>query len=155
MIRSRQEDREAKLYDFGLSSAAAGFGLRTSSQALISSLDAAQGLCWSELLALNGAEIVRESPTRVAQNTIGRIEIYIRIPPSVGVSPAGPHTHLFPEQLAKGGDVCRHSNPRPMCRARSTILLLKAVPDRGLYHPVLRSASAVSNSVMLAVSVYF
>ena len=31
--------------------------------------------------------------------------MYNRIPPSVGVSPAGPHTHLFPEQLAKGGDV--------------------------------------------------
>ncbi len=100
-----QEDREARLYDFGLSSVAAGFGLRTSSQALISSLDAALGLRWSEFLVLNGAEIVRESPTRVVRNTIGRIEIYNQIPPPGGVSPAGPHTHLFPDQLAKGGDV--------------------------------------------------
>jgi len=99
------EDRRARLYDLGLGSLAAGFGLRTSSQALIADLDAAQGLHWSELLALKGAEIVRESPTRVARNTIGRIEVYNRIPPPGGTSPAGPHTHLLPAQLAKGGDI--------------------------------------------------
>lgn len=100
----RQEHRGARFYDLGLGSSS-GFGLRTSSKDLISELDAALGLHWSKLLALKGAEIVRESPTRVVRNAIGRIEVYSRIPPAGGITPAGPHTHLFPDQLAKGGEV--------------------------------------------------
>jgi predicted Fe-S protein YdhL (DUF1289 family) len=97
--------REAMLYDFGLGRAAGAFCIRTDSLALMSGLDASLGANWSQLLAEKGADILAESPVRVVRNSIGRIEVYNRIPPPGGKSPIGPHTHFLPAQLQKGGDL--------------------------------------------------
>ena len=98
-------DREERLYDLGLGSAAGGFGIRTARPELIAALDRCLGWRWPELLASVGADLLRASPTRVVRNPIGRVEVATPIPPPGGLSPAGPHTHLLPDLLAVGGDV--------------------------------------------------
>jgi predicted Fe-S protein YdhL (DUF1289 family) len=99
------DERKATLYDFGLGRAAGAFGVRTSSPALKASLDACLGAEWQQVLSLKGADILAESPVRVVRNPIGRIEVYRGIPQPGGVSPAGPHTHFLPAQIAAGGDL--------------------------------------------------
>jgi predicted Fe-S protein YdhL (DUF1289 family) len=99
------DEHGATLYDFGLGRAAGAFCMRTSSQALKASLDACLGAEWQHVLSSKGADILAESPVRVVRNPIGRIEVYGRIPEPGGVSPAGPHTHFLPAQIATGGDL--------------------------------------------------
>ena len=99
------DGRKAVLYDFGLGRAAGAFCIRTDSHPLMSGLDASLGLNWSQLLSEKGAHILAESPVRVVRNSIGRIEVYNRIPPPGGKSPIGPHTHFLPAVLSKGGDL--------------------------------------------------
>jgi predicted Fe-S protein YdhL (DUF1289 family) len=99
------DERRATLYDFGLGRAAGAFCVRTSSPALKASLDACLGVEWQHVLSLKGADILAESPVRVVRNPIGRIEVYSKIPEPGGVSPAGPHTHFLPAQIATGGDL--------------------------------------------------
>jgi hypothetical protein len=100
----REEDRDEILYDFGLGRRTAGFGVRTGHRDLIARLDGAVGLDWRQFLPSIGAEIQHASPTRVVRNAIGRIEIFADIPPPGGASPAGPHTHFQPADLAEGSD---------------------------------------------------
>ena len=97
--------RAETLYDLGLGSAAAQFCIRTGLEDLQQALDAQLGQPWPKLLAAIGSAIVQASPSRVVRNAIGRIEVFSPIPPPGGVSPAGPHTHLLPVQLAVGGDL--------------------------------------------------
>ena len=101
----RPEDRQDVLYNFGLGSAAAGFGIRTADLDLMTSLDKLIGQTYSAFLPSIGADILRVSPTRVIRNSIGRIEVFTPIPLPGGRSPAGPHTHFLPEHLATGGDL--------------------------------------------------
>lgn len=99
------ESGDEILFDFGLGSAAASFCIRTADHNLIAGLNAWRGKAYSAFLASIGEDILRASPTRVVRNAIGRIEVFVPIPPPGGRSPPGPHTHFLPEQLARGGDL--------------------------------------------------
>jgi predicted Fe-S protein YdhL (DUF1289 family) len=101
----RKGNRDEILYDFGLGSRAAGFGIRTACPDLMAQLDSANGLDWRQFLPSIGPDIQRASPTRVVRNTIGRIEVFTAIPPPDGKSPAGPHTHFLPAYLIEGSDL--------------------------------------------------
>jgi len=101
----RRENRDEKLYDFGLGPVAAGFGVRTARPDLVESLDRCIGLKWPELFASIGNNILHASPTRVVRNSIGRIEVFTPIPSAGGRSPTGPHTHFLPDHLAIGGNL--------------------------------------------------
>ena len=46
--------------------------------------------------------LVAESPTRVVESALGRIEVQGQIPPPDAKSPDGPHTHLLPDHLETG-----------------------------------------------------
>jgi hypothetical protein len=94
-----------QLYDLGLGRLSAGFGIRTADLALAATLDRLEGLQWLDLLTLIGPELVQQSPTRIVRHSLGRIEIFTKIPPPNGQSPAGPHTHFLPSQLALGTDL--------------------------------------------------
>lgn len=99
------ENRHEILVDFGLGSAAASFCIRTADRTLIASLNGWRGQAYPAFLASIGGDILRASPTRVIRNAIGRIEVFVPIPPPGGRSPPGPHTHFLPEYLAQGGDL--------------------------------------------------
>ena len=55
-----------------------------------------------ERLPRLGPALVRESPARVVETALGRIEVSSAIPPPGGASPAGSHTHMLPNHLATG-----------------------------------------------------
>jgi predicted Fe-S protein YdhL (DUF1289 family) len=97
------ENRHGILYDFGLGSAVLSFGIRTSNQDLITSLDHWVGQPYQTFLNEIGAAIIHCSPTRVIRNAIGRIEVFAPIPQPGGTSPSGPHTHFLPKQLNQSG----------------------------------------------------
>ncbi|HUI22391.1 MAG TPA: hypothetical protein VLZ74_15275 [Methylocella sp.] len=93
------------LYEFGLGSAAASFGIRTADQDLVMSLDHPAGQHYQAFMGEIGGAILRISPTRIVRNPIGRIEVFAPIPPPGGRSPLKPHTHFLQEQLKQGGDI--------------------------------------------------
>jgi predicted Fe-S protein YdhL (DUF1289 family) len=95
-------DRDAMLVDLGIDRSGARFCVRLRDGAALASVRAAEGLPLIESLPRIGAALVTESPTRVIETALGRIEVDTRIPPPGGVSPAGPHTHLLPDHLATG-----------------------------------------------------
>jgi predicted Fe-S protein YdhL (DUF1289 family) len=99
------ENRHEILYDFGLGSAVLSFGIRTSDQDLIASLNDRAGQPYQTFLSEIGDAIVHSSPTRVIRNAIGRIEVFAPIPRPGGRSPSGPHTHFLPKQLNQSGDM--------------------------------------------------
>ncbi len=101
----RPESRSETLYDFGLGSEAAGFGIRTADPALIAGLNRCAGETHPRFFAAIGKDILAASPSRVIRNAIGRIEIFARIPLPGELSPTGPHTHFLPEHLAQGRDL--------------------------------------------------
>jgi predicted Fe-S protein YdhL (DUF1289 family) len=101
----RREDREDRLYDFGLGIGFSTFAIRTSEQTLISVMDAAADLPWPALLTAAGRQIVEASPARVVLHAIGRIEIYTAIPLPGGQTSPGPHTHLLPALLTTGREM--------------------------------------------------
>jgi predicted Fe-S protein YdhL (DUF1289 family) len=90
------------LYDLGLGRTDLRFNVRTSAPALRRSLEGARGLPLSSLLPTVGVQLMTESPTRVAESSLGRVEVHTAIPPPGGKSPDGPHTHLLPSHLATG-----------------------------------------------------
>lgn len=93
---------EQRLVDLGVGPFPARFCVRTGDPGLIRDLRAHAGLRWPDLLAAAGAQILRASPTRVVTAPIGRVEVFVPIPPPGGTSPEGPHTHLLPAHLATG-----------------------------------------------------
>lgn len=72
----REEDRHEILYDLGVDRSAAGFGFRTGNPKLMAKLDAAVGSDWRQVLRLIHDGVQRASPTFVARNSIGRIEVF-------------------------------------------------------------------------------
>lgn len=70
-------------------------------------LAAAEGTSLVDLLGGVGHDLVRRSPHRIVETTIGRIEVFAPIPPVGGTSPEGPHTHLLPDRV-----VTTHTDPR-------------------------------------------
>jgi hypothetical protein len=98
----RSEDRDAQLYDLGHGLGPADICIRTGDVDLIAALNEQNGTGWHDVLAILGGQILQVSPARVVRSAIGRIEVYARIPPPGGESPAGPHTHFLPAHLADG-----------------------------------------------------
>lgn len=90
------------LYDLGLGRKEARFCVRVSKGPAQQSLEAAVGLSFVESLPKIGSSLIAESPTRVVETALGRLEVQGAIPPPDARSPEGPHTHLLPDHLATG-----------------------------------------------------
>ncbi|MCI0600621.1 MAG: DUF1289 domain-containing protein, partial [Beijerinckiaceae bacterium] len=98
----RPEGRGEHVFDLGLGRGDLRFCVRSPASELRDKLNHASGEPLSTLLQAAGAMIVKHSPARVVESPLGRAEIFTPIPPPGGQSPAGPHTHLFPDHLASG-----------------------------------------------------
>ncbi|MGJ5197044.1 DUF6925 family protein [Bradyrhizobium sp. HKCCYLRH1030] len=98
----RPEDREAVLFDLGLTALQVDVCVRSRDPKLVAALRRHVG---SSLFAPDG-ELMRvmlaANPHRVFISRIGRAEIFQPIPPPGGRSPDGPHTHILPKLLAHG-----------------------------------------------------
>ena len=93
---------DQSLYDLGLGRKEGRFAVRLGNGAARQALDDAAGLPLALALPKIGAALVAESPPRVVQRALGRIEVQGQIPPPNATSPHGPHTHLLPDHLATG-----------------------------------------------------
>lgn len=100
----RPQDRDAVLFDMGLSLPQCDFCIRTGDPALLETLRQAEGRSLFEPGNPAMPAILAAHPHRVAITNIGRVEVYQKIggPDTGGVSPPGPHTHLLPKLLATG-----------------------------------------------------
>lgn len=96
------DDREQRLYDLGLGREEARFCVRCGPGAAKAALADAAGSTLADALPRVAPALLRESPTRVVESAIGRIEVTAPIPEPDGKSPHGPHTHLLPDHLATG-----------------------------------------------------
>ncbi len=93
---------ETQLFDLGLGRKEARFCVRVGSGPARQALEAAGSLPFEKALPKVGGALVAESPTRVVETALGRIEVQGQIPPPDAQSPNGPHTHLLPDHLATG-----------------------------------------------------
>lgn len=93
------EDRDARLFDLGLGSAAFAFCVRTRDAALIRSLHRAEGTVFLAAGRELATALVSASPHRVAFSRVARIEVYQPIAPEGGATPTGPHTHFIPRLI--------------------------------------------------------
>lgn len=90
------------VFDLGLGRKEVRFCVRVAQGAARDALNRAQGEPFLQCLPRIGAALLAESPTRVIETALGRMEVQGRIPPPGGRSPDGPHTHLLPDHLASG-----------------------------------------------------
>lgn len=95
-------DRTTPLFDLGLGRKEARFAVRIRPGSAQMAMRHALGSVFPESLPRIGPALVAESPARVVETALGRIEVSTSIPPPGGTSPAGPHTHLLPDHLATG-----------------------------------------------------
>ena len=96
----RPEHREQRLYDLGLGRKEARFCVRCGTEAVRDALATATGTALTEALPRLAPILLRDSPARVVESALGRIEVLTQIPEPNGRSPTGPHTHLLPDHLA-------------------------------------------------------
>ena len=94
--------RDQVLYDLGLGRSDVRFSVRTSHEGLMDSPERARGMALLRTLSTAGVELLRQSPTRVVESALGRIEVHTEIPAPGGKSPDGPHTHLLSNHLSTG-----------------------------------------------------
>jgi hypothetical protein len=94
------QDRDRRLYDLGLNRKEGRFCVRVAPGPAARALAAAAGRPLAETLPQLAPVLLAESPPRVVESALGRIEVTTPIPPPGGTSPAGPHTHLLPDHLA-------------------------------------------------------
>jgi predicted Fe-S protein YdhL (DUF1289 family) len=95
-------DRDRRLFDLGLNRKEGRFCVRVAPGPAARALAAAAGRPLAETLPQLGPALLAESPPRVVESALGRIEVTGPIPPPGGTSPPGPHTHLLPDHLASG-----------------------------------------------------
>lgn len=95
-------DGDTRLVDLGLGRKEARFCVRVSPGFADRTIRAVAGATFEAALPKIGGALVAESPTRVIETALGRIEVQGHIPPPDAVSPDGPHTHLLPDHLATG-----------------------------------------------------
>lgn len=96
-----QED-DGTLYDLGLGRKEGRFCVRLGDGAAQEALDRATSLEFAQALPVIASSLIAESPTRVVESALGRIEVRGQIPPPDATSPHGPHTHLLPDHLETG-----------------------------------------------------
>lgn len=94
--------RTAHLFDMELGRKEARFCVRLGQGPTETAMRGALGSAFPESLPKIGPALLTESPVRVVETALGRIEVSTPIPPPGGTSPAGPHTHLLPDHLATG-----------------------------------------------------
>jgi len=94
-----------ELFDFGVGRRCSRFCIRTSDSAVVGKLQGLSGRPWSAVLSEAGKEIIAESPARVVESELARIEVFSPIPLPGGKSPSGAHTHFLPQFLASGDEV--------------------------------------------------
>lgn len=97
--------RAHELFDLGLGLQCCRFMLRTSSAAFADVMGRHEGKALEPLLREAGAAILEESPHRVVESALARIEVFTRIPLPGEKSPEGAHTHLLPLFLKSGGEL--------------------------------------------------
>ena len=96
------QERNANLYDLGLGRKEGRFCVRLGEGAAREALNGSKGLMFPHALPMIAGTLVAESPTRVVESALGRIEVQGKIPPPDAKSPDGPHTHLLPDHLETG-----------------------------------------------------
>jgi hypothetical protein len=79
--------------------------LRASSAAFADMMRRHEGKALELLLRDAGAAILQESPHRVVESALARIEVFTRIPLPEEKSPEGAHTHLLPSFLESGDEL--------------------------------------------------
>lgn len=98
----RPQDRDGSLFDLGLGRSQARFCVRCAPGPAHDVLRSAAGGRLAAVLPSIGPVLVKQSPARVVESRLGRIEVLTPIPLPGQVSHAGPHTHLLPDHLATG-----------------------------------------------------
>jgi len=93
------QEKSTKLYDLGLARKEGRFCVRLGEGAAQEALDGSKGLTFPKALPTIAGPLVIESPTRIVESTLGRIEVQGQIPPPDAKSPDGPHTQLLPDHL--------------------------------------------------------
>ena len=96
------EDRDAALFDLGLGRKEARFCVRVGAGDARDALLSAAGSVFPAKLQRIATALLADSPARVIETALGRIEILTPIPQPGGQSPPGPHTHLLPDHIASG-----------------------------------------------------
>lgn len=119
----REEDRDAILFDLGLSTPTLSACIRTGDAELIAVLRANEGRSVFEPGNPAMKAIIKISPHRVFRSQLGRVEVYQYIPiPGKGeTSPEGPHTHILPKLLQSGKT---HSANVPMLKGHLPCLTM-------------------------------
>ncbi len=97
----RTGDRQGVLFDLGLALPHIDYCVRVEDPALLGLLRAQVG----ESVLEDGSPVLQAieeaSPHRIALTRLGRVEAWSPIPPADGATPAGPHSHLRPDLLAR------------------------------------------------------
>ena len=96
----RAMDRDAVLFDMGLSARNIDFCIRTRDPELLTLLRQDAGRSVLEPGGRVMGAIIEASPHRIAISRLGRAEVYQAI--DMVKTPRGPHTHLLPELLGSG-----------------------------------------------------
>lgn len=96
------QDNGQRLFDLGLGRKEARFCVRVNKSTSERILNACIGITFSDALPRITRPLLDDSPTRVVETALGRIEVQGQIPPSNASSPVGPHTHLSPNHLSSG-----------------------------------------------------
>jgi predicted Fe-S protein YdhL (DUF1289 family) len=91
--------RGHEMFDFGVGRQSARFCVRTGKADLIATMRALAGQPWARVLQDAGAQILAESPHRVVESALARIEVFAPIPAPGDVSPDGAQTHFLPSFL--------------------------------------------------------
>ena len=89
-----------KLFDLGLNRKEARFCVRVTESASEGILNGCIGQSFEKSLQKVALPLFDESPTRVVETALGRIEVQGKIPSTNENSPSGPHTHLLPDHLS-------------------------------------------------------
>src|SRR5262249_23520664 len=97
--------RTDELFDLGLGRQCCRFMLRASNAAFANMMRRHEGKALEPLLRDAGVAILQESPHRVVESALARIEVFTRIPLIGEKSPEGAHTHLLPSFLETGGEL--------------------------------------------------
>ena len=96
------EDRDAQIFDLGLGRKEARFCVRVGPGQTKDVLLSATGSVFPANLPRVAPALLADSPARVIETALGRIEILVPIPQPGGQSLPGPHTHLLPDHVASG-----------------------------------------------------